>query len=109
MYTIDENKKITIVKKDTAYISVVLPNYDLKEGDTLTFTIAREKESQEPLVQKVTTDFATDHIAVFYFSSQDTNLDKGTYYYDIQLNTSDGWVDTVIGPAKIKVIEGVTY
>ena len=52
MYTIDENNTITIVKKDTAYFSISLDNYELMNGDILTFTVAKEKESQNPLIQK---------------------------------------------------------
>ena len=50
-----------------------------------------------------------DNTAIIYLSSQDTNLDKGIYFYDIQLDTADGWVDTLVGPCKFKVIQGVTY
>lgn len=108
MYTIDENNTITIVKKDTAYFSIQLDNYELMNGDILTFTVAREKESQTPLIQKRITEF-DENLAVIFLSSTDTNLDKGSYYYDIQLNTHDGLVDTIVGPAKLKIIEGVTY
>ena len=108
MYTIDENNKITIVKKDTAYFAIAHKNYNFSQGDTITFTIARQKESQEPLVQKRITDFM-DNTAIIYLSSQHTNLDKGIYFYDIQLDTADGWVDTLVGPCKFKVIQGVTY
>lgn len=108
MYTIDENNTITIVKKDTAYFSIQLDNYELMNGDILTFTVAREKESQTPLIQKRITEF-DENLAVIFLSSTDTNLDKGSYYYDIQLNTHDGLVDTIVGPAKFKIIEGVTY
>jgi len=104
MYTVDENNKITIVKKDTAYFSVALDNYELREGDKITFTISKEKESQTPLVQKVITEFTNNNMAIIYLSSEDTNLDKGTYFYDIQLDTETGWVDTVVGPAKIKIV-----
>ena len=39
----------------------------------------------------------------------DSNLEPGTYWYDIQLNLADGRVDTVVGPAKFKIRGGVTY
>lgn len=52
MYTVDENNTITIVKKDTAYFSISLDNYELMDGDILTFTVAKEKESQNPLSKR---------------------------------------------------------
>ena len=43
----------------------------------------------------------------YYCTIQITNAD--TYLYDIQINTADGRVDTIVGPAKFKVIGGITY
>ena len=110
MYTIDENNTITIVKKDTAYFAILLDDYNLQDGDILTFTIAKEKESLHPLVQKEL-EFS-DNLAVIFLSSTDTDLEKGTYYYDLQLTTRDGMVDTIMGgypTTKLKIVQGVTY
>lgn len=110
MFTIDnETDQMTIIKKDTASFDITLDNYVLSNGDTVTFTVAKEKESQSPLIQKEVTTFSYDGVANISLTTEDTNLDKGTYYYDIQVNTKDGRVDTIIGPAKFKVLEGVTY
>lgn len=110
MFTIDnDTKMITIVKKDTAYFGLELDNYVLSQGDKVTFTIAMEKESQNPQVQKEITEFPENGIALIHLTSEDTDLNKGVYFYDIQVDTRDGQVDTVIGPAKFKVVEGVTY
>ena len=43
MITIDtDTNNITIIKKDTASLTVALDNYKLTEGDQVTLTIARE-------------------------------------------------------------------
>lgn len=109
MFTIDtDTNTLTVIKKDTASLDIGFTNYVPEDGDTVTFTVAATKESQEPLIQKIVTDFP-DGIATVELSSTDTDLDKGSYYYDIQVDTVDGRRDTVIGPAKFKVLEGVTY
>lgn len=109
MFTIDpDTNEMTIIMKDTASFNVVLDNYELSQGDKVTFTIAREKESQDPLVQKEITHFE-DGVATIRLTSEDTNLPKGSYFYDVQINTQDGRVDTIVGPEKFKVKEGVTY
>ena len=109
MFTIDkETNQMTIVMKDTASFDLAFDNYYLVSGDKVTFTIAKEKESEQPLIQKVLTEFEGG-LARIQLSSEETNLPKGTYYYDIQVDTGDGRVDTVVGPAKFKVLEGVTY
>lgn len=109
MFTIDkETNQMTIVMKDTASFDIAFDNYYLVTGDKVTFTVAKEKESQDPLIQKELTEFAGG-IARIQLSSDDTDLPKGSYYYDIQVDTGDGRIDTVVGPAKFKVLEGVTY
>ena len=109
MFTIDkETNQMTIVMKDTASFDLAFDNYYLVSGDKVTFTVAREKESEQPLIQKVLTEFEGG-LARIQLSSEETDLPKGTYYYDIQVDTGDGRVDTVVGPAKFKVLEGVTY
>ena len=109
MFTIDkETNQMTIVMKDTASFDIAFDNYYLVSGDKVTFTVAKEKESEQPLIQKVLTEFEGG-LARIQLSSEETNLPKGTYYYDIQVDTGDGRIDTVVGPAKFKVLEGVTY
>ena len=109
MFSIDtDTNAMTIIKKDTASFDLGLDNYSLADGDKVTFTIATDVEEEEPLVQKIVTDFV-DGIATIALTSEDTDLEIGTYKYDIQVDTSDGRVDTVVGPAKFKVKGGVTF
>lgn len=109
MFTIDkETNQMTIVMKDTASFDIAFDNYYLVTGDKVTFTVAKEKESQDPLIQKELTEFEGGRARI-QLSSDETDLPKGSYYYDIQVDTGDGRVDTVVGPAKFKVLEGVTY
>lgn len=110
MFTIDtETNMITIVKKDTLDLTLTLDNYELFNGDTVYFTIASTVEQPEPLLQKVITSFDDAGAANISLSSEDMDLEIGSYLYDVQVNTADGRVDTVIGPAKFKVVGGVTY
>lgn len=108
MLKIDANNNITIVMKDTAAITIKLDNYQLSTGDTVHFTVAAELESADPLISKVLTTFEEDGSCIISLETTDTDLSADTYYYDVQVNLADGRVDTVIGPAKFKVVEGVT-
>ena len=103
-----ENNNITIVKKDTAAITIQLDNYQLGAGDVVRFTVAAELESPNPLISKTISDFEVDGSCIISLTTEDTNLDADTYYYDVQVNLADGRVDTIIGPAKFKIVEGVT-
>lgn len=109
MFLIDnETDTMTIVKKDTASFDVALENYVLKEGDTVTFTVAKEVEQEQPAIQVIVREFNSG-VARIRLTSADTNIEAGDYKYDVQVNTADGRVDTIVGPAKFKVIGGVTY
>ena len=110
MITIDKDtNNITIIKKDTASLDILLDNYTLTNGDRVTLTIDKEVEQETPIKQIIVTNFNEEGGAIINLTSEDTDLEIGTYKYDIQINTADGRVDTVIGPAKFKVIGGVTY
>lgn len=109
MFTINQDTKtMTIIKKDTASFDIELDNYMFTVGDEVIFTVNTDVELEEPILQKTVVDFE-DGIATVSLTSADTDLDIGTYKYDVQVNTQDGRVDTVIGPAKFVVKGGVTF
>ena len=100
IYDKDTNA-MSIVAKDTGDFVVSIDNYLLAEGDRVYFTVNDELEKPEPLIQKMIDTF-TDNKAV-------TDIPVGTYYYDVEVDTADGRVDTVLGPFKFKVMGGVKY
>lgn len=106
-YNKDTNA-ISIVAKDTGDFVISVDNYLLAEGDTVYFTVNVDLEKENPLISKEIKEFV-DNKAVVRLTTQDTNLAIGTYYYDIQINTADGRVDTVLGPAKFKITGGVKF
>ena len=104
-----ETKAMTIVAKDTGDFAVSLDNYLLDIGDALYFTVNDVLENPTPKLQKIVTEFEDNHQAIIRLTSSDTDLPVGTYYYDIELDTADGRVDTIVGPCKFKVVGGVKY
>lgn len=103
-----ETKAITMIAKDTGALVISLKNYLLDTGDVVYFTVNSELEKETPLIKKVINEF-TDNKAIVKLTAADTDLAIGNYYYDVQINTADGRVDTVLGPAKFKIAGGVTY
>ena len=97
---------ISMVAKDTGDFVVNIDNYLLAEGDIVYFTVNTELEKENPLISKEVKTFV-DNKAVIRLTAEDTNLAIGTYLYDVQINTADGRVDTVLGPAKFKITGGV--
>ena len=103
-----KDNTMSMVRKDTGSFEFSLENYTLTTGDTVYFTVAEDVGSKQKVIQKVVTEF-NNGVAQFSISATDSDIEPGTYVYDIQVNRADGQVDTVIGPAKFKVIEGVTF
>lgn len=103
-----DTKAMSIVAKDTADFVISIDNYLLDEGDRVYFTVNSELEKPEPLIQKVIDTFE-DYKAVVRLTTTDTDIPVGSYYYDVEVNTADGRVDTVMGPSKFKVLGGVKY
>ena len=106
-YNIDTNM-ISMVAKDTGDFIINVDNYLLADGDIVYFTVNTELEKENPLIAKEIKEFV-DNKAVVRLTAKDTDLAIGTYYYDIQINTADGRVDTVLGPAKFKITGGVKF
>ena len=106
-YNKDTNA-ITMVAKDTGDFVISIDNYLLADGDTVYFTVNPELEKENPLISKEITEFVNNK-AVVRLTTEDTDLAVGTYYYDVQVNTADGRVDTVLGPAKFKIVGGVKF
>lgn len=103
-----ETNTITMIAKDTGDFVISLDNYLLDEGDKVYFTVNKELEKENPFISVVVSEFVNNK-AVIHLTSKDTDLAPGSYYYDVQVNTADGRVDTVLGPAKFKIAGGVKY
>lgn len=97
-----------MVAKDTGDFVLSLDNYLLSDGDKVKFTVNTKVQLETPLLQKVITEFPNNK-AVIRLTTEDTDLEPGNYLYDIQVDSADGRVDTVIGPAKFKIVGGITY
>ena len=106
-YNVDTSM-ISMIAKDTGDFVVSLDNYLLDDGDIVYFTVNNGLEKENPLISKEVIEFPNNK-AIIRLTTEDTNLPLGTYYYDIQVNTADGRVDTVLGPAKFKIMGGVKF
>lgn len=87
---------------DTWIFTVDLVDREVQEGDTLTFTLAAEVGGDAIITQTIAADQS------FYIDSEQTQIDVGSYYYDVQLNTANGETFTVITPAVFEVTGEVT-
>lgn len=105
MFTIEDNV-ITFIQGDTGNFDLSLDNYILTDGDVAYFTIKKSIADTENVLQVEVNSFENG-IAKFFLDSSMTNIEAGRYVYDIEVSLSDGQVDTVIPPSKLKVLRGV--
>lgn len=106
----ERKEAMTIIAKDSGEFNLFLKGHIFEPGDKVTFTVNSAVEERDPLIQIVVEEFNEDNnTATIFMTQEDTDLEPGDYLYDVQLDTADGRTDTVVGPAKFKVIGGVTY
>ena len=97
MFKIKNDKTIMLTRGDTAIINMSLTMngspYTLQEGDECVLTIKKSVEDAESLVKSQLVN------GQFVIAHEDTmNLEYGTYKYDIQFTSADGFVNTIVTP-----------
>ncbi|MGL5767227.1 MAG: hypothetical protein ACRCX8_16465 [Sarcina sp.] len=108
MFSIDEKKRMKIVKGDTAIFDINVKDYTFVEGDKVYFTVKTSVDDDINIIQKIVSSFNSS-IAKVILSKEDTDVDVGSYLYDIQCSLVDGRVDTIIPPTKFEIIGGITH
>ena len=98
---------ISMVRGDSESLTVTCST-PFSAGDTVYLTVREDAES-DIAMQKIVTEFP-DGKAVFIIEPDDTEgLDFGNYVYDIQVTWAGGVVKTLVGPARWRLTEEVTY
>lgn len=93
-----EDDVIYITRGDNADLEVKVyideeqqTEYELQEGDTITFTVRKIAKEESPVIFSITS--ISNRIVI---SHEDTNnADVGKYSADIQLNTASGDIITI--------------
>ena len=103
-----EGTTIRMTRGDTVYLSIALKTkdevYEMSSDDTLTLSVKRAIHNSDYVFQKISTGSNEFHIE----PADTTALAFGEYLYDVQLNTGDGDVYTVIPPSTLKLLSEVT-
>ena len=102
------NNNITMVRGDSATISLSIQNADGSEytilpTDSVTMMV-RKTPTSEVVISK-TLDYGVLNIT----PADTSNLPFGSYVYDIQIVHGDGWTDTIIPVHRFDVLQEVTY
>lgn len=107
MLYINENT-IELTRGDTAYLAVDIDHggepYTVKSDDVLTLTVKKNVSDETPAFAKSATGSSTLHIE----PADTAALGFGSYVYDVQLNSADGDVFTVIGVSSFVILPEVT-
>ena len=111
MLTVDKDNTIHLTRGDTARFSlgrivntVTKTNYTPTAEDTVTMTIKKTALDETPCVQLIVPGGEVLHI-----KPEDTkSMAFGKYVYDVQLNTADGDVYTIIPPTPFELLKAGT-
>lgn len=104
-----KNNKITITRGDTLDTTIAIKtsggeDYVPMEGDQIRFALKKKYSDETPLIIK---NIPCDTLVLRVEASETKLLDVGSYVYDIELTTSDGYVDTFIDKQTLVVTEEV--
>lgn len=111
MLYVENNDEIRLTRGDTARLTVSIideptqTEHVLNKDDILTLTVKKRAKDSEHLMQKVSTGSNSFHIE----PSDTSNLNFGTYVYDVQLNKASGDVYTIVEPAPFVILQEVTW
>lgn len=109
MLYVKRDGSIELTRGDTARFSVDINDdegqvYTMRSDDELVFTVKDDIDDIEPVIQKIVTGDNTIHI-----KPEDTSeLDFGSYIYDVELRMENGDVYTIIEKNTFKLREEVT-
>ena len=108
MFKIQGNT-ISITRGDTGVFSLDIKNaqgqtYDYSQ-DTVLFTVKPNVYAKDPLIQKQV--IYEENITIVPADTE--KLSYGEYFYDVQLETAGGVVDTIIVPSKFIILPEVTF
>ncbi len=109
MFKINEKNEIKLTRGDNAEFNIILTDetnadYILDGGDVVTFSVKENIQDPAPILQKSVYGKTT-----FELLPEDTReMDFKKYIYDVQINTHDGKVYTVVPPTAFFVLEEVT-
>lgn len=100
MYKID-GTRIELTRGDSFYGQVSLKkqdgkDYEPQEGDVIRFALKKRYWDEEPLIEKT---IPNDTLVLHLLPSDTKDLAVGAYEYDMEIQFSDGDVDTFINEA----------
>lgn len=101
---------ISVTKGDSLWTKLSLADSDGNQyipdpGDVIIFSLKTStSDSENPIVQK---QISPDTLEL-RLDPEDTDINVGDYWYDIEVTLTNGFRDTVVGPCKFKITNQVT-
>jgi hypothetical protein len=99
--------KISLTRGDSAYITLSIDDYELNDGDVVRVQVRDIPNTGELLVEG-DVDVSGEEIVWHIYPYQTSNLEVKTYYWDAQLETSNGDIFTFIPASPFKLLDEVT-
>ncbi len=105
------DNSLTVTRGDTLPVDISITNsdgtpYAMQEGDVLVLTVKRTTDYDGEVAIQKTMDSTTGPTCTL--SSDETNIDYGAYFYDLELTQANGFRTTIVKPSAFTVTEEVT-
>lgn len=102
---------ISLTRGDSAYITLTINTengtYSLQNGDVVRVQVRNVPNTGELLFEGIV-ESDGDEIIWHIIPEQTSNLEVATYYWDAQLQTSNGDIFTFIPASSFKLLDEVT-
>lgn len=96
---------ISVTRADSLWTALTIQDangddYVPDPNDVIRFALKTStSDEEEPLVSKIIPNDTLE----LRLNPEDTDFEAGTYWYDIEITLTNGYVNTIVGPAKFKI------
>lgn len=109
-----DGNNMKMIRGDSETISISFLDKDknpyvFSQGDVIYFTVKKSINTKRTAIQKIVDDFPDGELRISIKPSDTSDLEYGSYVYDIQYNKHDGTVKTIIPPSAFVISGEVTY
>lgn len=95
-----KNNMITVTKGDSFWATISINDYEPDPNDEIRFALKSSLDDEEqPIIFKT---IPTETMELKLDSADTKQLDVGSYYYDVQITLTNGFVDTFINAKEGK-------
>lgn len=96
---------LTITQNDSGLLGVVSDNYTFKTTDTISLTVFKSGLKAHKVLEACVKGNGTKEVTIVIEKNK-TDINPGSYPYNITVNRTDGTRDTIVSNKEFNVVGG---